>query len=60
MTSTHSAAETRQGVLFALAAYGSWGLFPAFWKLMSDIPPPEVLAYRVSIPASSWTPCRSP
>ena len=47
MTSAHSAAETRQGVLFALAAYGTWGLFPAFWMLMSEIPPPEVLAYRV-------------
>lgn len=47
MTNTHSPAETRKGVLFALAAYGTWGLFPAFWKLMSVVPPAEVLAYRV-------------
>lgn len=37
----------RRGILFALGAYGIWGLFPAFWKLMAAVPPPEVLAYRV-------------
>ncbi|TAN61608.1 MAG: EamA family transporter RarD, partial [Magnetospirillum sp.] len=47
MTNLHSSTETRRGVLFALAAYGSWGLFPVFWKLMAGVPPPEVLAYRV-------------
>ena len=47
MTADHSAAEPRQGVLFALGAYGIWGLFPAFWRLMAHVPPPEVLAYRV-------------
>lgn len=44
---TLSPAETRKGILFALAAYGTWGLFPAFWRLMAELPPPEVLAYRV-------------
>ncbi|OAN51073.1 permease [Paramagnetospirillum marisnigri] len=47
MTTSLSAAETKKGVIFALAAYGSWGLFPAFWRLMAELPPPEVLAYRV-------------
>ncbi|KIL99826.1 Protein rarD [Paramagnetospirillum magnetotacticum MS-1] len=40
-------AEHRRGVFFALACYGTWGFFPVFWKLLSAIPPAEVLAYRV-------------
>ncbi|MDO8605676.1 MAG: EamA family transporter RarD [Phaeospirillum sp.] len=47
MTTGSSPVEARKGVLFALAAYGVWGLFPAFWKLMAELPPPEILAYRV-------------
>lgn len=43
----HSRMETRQGFLFALAAYGSWGIVPAYWKLLVEMPPGEVLAYRV-------------
>ncbi len=42
-----SPAETRRGVLFAVACYGVWGLFPAFWKLVASVPPTEVLAHRV-------------
>lgn len=40
-------AERREGVFFALACYGAWGLFPAFWKLVAAVPPAEVLAHRV-------------
>lgn len=40
-------AEHRRGVLFALACYGTWGLFPAFWKLVALVPPAEVLAHRI-------------
>lgn len=40
-------AEHRRGVVFALACYGTWGLFPAFWKLVASVPPAEVLAHRV-------------
>jgi chloramphenicol-sensitive protein RarD len=40
-------ADRHRGVLFALACYGSWGLFPVFWKLVATIPATEVLAYRV-------------
>jgi chloramphenicol-sensitive protein RarD len=40
-------AEHRRGVFFALACYGTWGLFPAFWKLVASVPPAEVLAHRV-------------
>jgi chloramphenicol-sensitive protein RarD len=37
----------REGVAYALAAYGSWGLFPLFWKLLAHVPAPEVLAHRI-------------
>jgi chloramphenicol-sensitive protein RarD len=48
---TYSPAETRKGLLFALACYGTWGLFPAFWKLMGAVAPLDVLAYRVPFSA---------
>jgi chloramphenicol-sensitive protein RarD len=37
----------RAGVLFALAAYCSWGVAPLFWKLLAEVPSPTVLAHRV-------------
>ncbi|MGE5503161.1 MAG: EamA family transporter RarD [Actinomycetota bacterium] len=37
----------RGGVAYALAAYGSWGMFPAFWKLLAMVPAIDVLAHRV-------------
>jgi len=42
-----SSARTREGVLYALACYGAWGVFPAFWKLVASVPPAEVLAHRI-------------
>ncbi|MFD2232223.1 EamA family transporter RarD [Phaeospirillum tilakii] len=44
---TPSVGSTREGVLYALACYGTWGLFPAFWKLVATVPPAEVLAHRI-------------
>ena len=35
------------GVLFGLVAYSTWGFAPAYWKLVSDIAPVELLAHRV-------------
>ena len=35
------------GVLFGLAAYGIWGLTPAYWKALDGIPPIELIAQRV-------------
>ena len=54
-------AEHRRGIGFALACYGAWGLFPAFWKLVATVSPVEVLAHRVVwsllvvIALLSWT-----
>ena len=43
--------ETRDlglaGAGFALAAYSAWGVLPAYWKALSNVAPPEILAHRV-------------
>jgi chloramphenicol-sensitive protein RarD len=35
------------GPAFAVAAYTIWGVMPAYWKALAEIPPPEILANRV-------------
>jgi chloramphenicol-sensitive protein RarD len=35
------------GFLFAVLAYGSWGLLPVYWKLFGSIPAVEVLSHRM-------------
>jgi chloramphenicol-sensitive protein RarD len=42
-----SAEEKRLGILFALAAYGLWGLFPLFFPLLEPAAPTEILAHRI-------------
>lgn len=37
----------RTGSIYALLAYGAWGLFPLYWKLFGQISPVEVLSHRV-------------
>ena len=43
--------ETRDlglaGAGFAVAAYTVWGVMPAYWKALSAVAPPEILAHRV-------------
>lgn len=39
-----------RGVAAAVGAYAMWGLFPAFWGLLSPAAPVEVLAHRIA-----WT-----
>lgn len=38
--------ETAKGVLAMIAACVVWGLSPLFYKLLANVPPPEVLAHR--------------
>lgn len=38
---------TRIGVAYAIAAYGLWGVFPVYFKLVKTVNPVEVLAHRV-------------
>jgi len=42
-----AAAHARGGVLFALAAYGLWGVFPVYFKLLQEVAPGEILAHRI-------------
>lgn len=41
------AQQTRQGVLFALGAYFIWGIAPAYFKLIQEVPPTEIMTHRV-------------
>ena len=34
------------GIIYAIAAYGSWGLFPLYFKAVAGVAPVEVLAHR--------------
>ncbi|GAB5381377.1 MAG: EamA family transporter RarD [Aliiglaciecola sp.] len=37
----------KAGVLFALAAYGMWGFAPMYFKLLMELPAPEILVHRI-------------
>lgn len=37
----------RSGVLYGIAAYGLWGLFPLYFAALEPAAPPEVLAHRI-------------
>ncbi|MCL4408998.1 MAG: EamA family transporter RarD [Gammaproteobacteria bacterium] len=39
--------QTRQGVLFALAAYGIWGFAPIYFKAVAFVPALEILTHRI-------------
>ncbi len=39
--------QKKRGVIYALLAYFSWGLLPLYWRLLSGVPPVEVLAHRM-------------
>jgi len=38
--------ETKKGILAIIAACMIWGLSPIFYKALTHVPPPEVLAHR--------------
>jgi chloramphenicol-sensitive protein RarD len=38
----------RVGVAYAAAAYATWGLFPAYFRLLAGIPAREILAHRIA------------
>lgn len=48
MPDRRPAEATAAGLAYALLAYGAWGLFPLFWKLLAEIPSLELVAHRVS------------
>ena len=36
-----------RGVLYAISAYGMWGFFPVYWKLLKHIPALQLLGHRI-------------
>ena len=40
------AAEDRSGLIAGLAAFGTWGLIPVYWKLFTNLSAAEILAHR--------------
>lgn len=44
---TDTALRTRQGVLFAIAAYTIWGVAPIYFKLLAAVPAAEILSHRI-------------
>lgn len=41
------AKQTRQGIFFATAAYFMWGIAPAYFKLIQQVPADEILTHRI-------------
>ncbi|MFH0778157.1 MAG: EamA family transporter RarD [Candidatus Eisenbacteria bacterium] len=39
--------EAKKGVLYGIAAYGLWGLFPIYWKAVKVVPAHEILCHRI-------------
>lgn len=35
------------GILYALLAYGSWGVLPVYWKALARVPADEIIAWRL-------------
>jgi chloramphenicol-sensitive protein RarD len=45
MDKTRNSASPR-GILYGIAAYGSWGIFPLYFRAVASVPAVEVLAHR--------------
>jgi len=39
--------DSRLGILLAGGAYTIWGIIPVYWRLLSDVPPLEIVVHRV-------------
>ncbi|MFI8518914.1 EamA family transporter RarD [Streptomyces sp. NPDC085481] len=40
--------EARAGLIYGIAAYGIWGLFPLYWPLLEPAGAAEILAHRMA------------
>ncbi len=43
---TLSSISSKRGIVYAIAAYGSWGVIPLYFKAVASVAPVEVLAHR--------------
>ena len=41
-----SLTPSKRGIIYAIAAYGTWGLIPLYFKAVASVAPVEVLAHR--------------
>lgn len=39
--------NNNKGIWFGVAAYGIWGLFPLYWKLLKSVPASQIVAHRL-------------
>lgn len=39
--------KKNNGIRYAIAAYGAWGFYPLFWKLLVQVPSMQIVAYRL-------------
>ena len=46
LRSTSSGGQGR-GLWYGFAAYGVWGLFPIYWKLIEFVPADQIIAHRI-------------
>jgi chloramphenicol-sensitive protein RarD len=44
---TDSPTLHQSGVIYALLAYGAWGLLPIYWKWFGQVPAIEILSHRI-------------
>ena len=42
-----ASADLKRGVLSALTAYLIWGLYPVYWKLLTDVPAAQIMTHRI-------------
>lgn len=42
-----SDASYRQGLICAIAAFGCWGVFPLYWRLLASVPSFEIVCHRI-------------
>ena len=47
MSSTSNRSETNRGIILGFIAYLIWGLFPAFFKLLPEATPLEIISHRI-------------
>jgi chloramphenicol-sensitive protein RarD len=47
MTDRSAPSSASAGVLYALGAYGIWGIAPVYWKALEVVPATQILAHRV-------------
>jgi chloramphenicol-sensitive protein RarD len=36
-----------KGILYAVLAYGIWGILPIYWKSIQEVPAPQILGHRI-------------